>query len=625
MIRVLDIHKTRFKHLECSISEINLKDGGYQALSYEWGDPEQPFRILVRGTKHKALGYIPLTKNIFDALRDLRDCSDIESKRFWIDQICINQEDEEEKGHQVELMASVYRDASRVITYLGPQSRNVEREQGALELLERITVLFRPHFIEIARTIPNLAITNPRLAPLVINKGDTRLDLDNPYWIDLLHIVYSGWTHRLWMVQENILCQNTLMLRGQCLLNWISVGSIPVLFSINLLPKNLLGAVWPSLGLNIDSDSMNHAITHPWRLRMDNDHDGLKTLTANSLTLGYNIFLFSTFQCKDPRDRVYAMLGISEDSEELGIVPDYQSPESQVLIATSMRIHFHYQNLRLLSNLSALENSTDPSMPSWAYRTVPESEDFVPPFQPHPWDQGNIRFEAQNSIMVIKGRIVDRIKIRSPPQTFRITSSDEMLRQTLVDFAIILESLGVNLRTVASFFHVFMCDKSWRLFENENDDDVEVTFYFWCWYMTWVNKFMIPSKIGDEQSLPTQVLLVLKLMCELLRTEGRDVPDNPCGVIDRRYKKIALEVSARDRSGGRSFCVSEQNRFCNTTGKVRTGDAIALFAGGEHAYLLRPAGDNYQYVGTAWIEDLADCALYKDVSPEEVDYEIRLV
>lgn len=99
MIRVFDLHKTRFDSLECSVSQIDLKDGGYQALSYEWGDREQQFHILVRGMDDEALGYIPLTKNLFDALRDLRDCPDIESKRFWIDQICINQEDEEEKGH----------------------------------------------------------------------------------------------------------------------------------------------------------------------------------------------------------------------------------------------------------------------------------------------------------------------------------------------------------------------------------------------------------------------------------------------------------------------------------------------------------------------------------------------
>jgi hypothetical protein len=86
---VLDLHKTQFGFLECFITQINFEDGGYQALSYEWGSLEQPFGILVRGAKHEELGHIALTKNLFDALGDLHNCPDIESKRFWVDQICL--------------------------------------------------------------------------------------------------------------------------------------------------------------------------------------------------------------------------------------------------------------------------------------------------------------------------------------------------------------------------------------------------------------------------------------------------------------------------------------------------------------------------------------------------------
>jgi hypothetical protein len=52
---------------------------------------------------------------------------------------------------------------------------------------------------------------------------------------------------------------------------------------------------------------------------------------------------------------------------------------------------------------------------------------------------------------------------------------------------------------------------------------------------------------------------------------------------------------------------------------------IAILAGGSCQYLLRPAGENYQYVDTVWTDELLDGAAYKNVSPEEVDYKIRLV
>lgn len=206
-------------------------------------------------------------------------------------------------------MAAIYRKALQVFTYLGPRSKNLKSENGALGLLEEITTLFEPHFVEIARTLPGSAITNPKLAPLMNSEGSTKLDSDHPHWVDLLRIIYSGWTHRLWMVQENILCPNTHMLRGCRLLSWISAGSIPVLFSIDLLPESLLLKLWPLVGLRMDPTSINGAITRLWRFRMDSNRPGLSNLTAQSPTLALTLFLFLDFQCKDRRDRVYAVLG----------------------------------------------------------------------------------------------------------------------------------------------------------------------------------------------------------------------------------------------------------------------------------------------------------------------------
>ncbi|PMD31075.1 HET-domain-containing protein [Hyaloscypha variabilis F] len=628
-IRVLDLHKTQSGFLECSVTQISFEEGGYQALSYEWGSLEQPFGILVRGAKHEELGRISLTKNLFDALGDLHNCPDIQSKRFWIDQICINQADDEEKGHQVELMASIYRHASRVITYLGPQSENVERENGALELLDRIASLFESEFIEIARTFPNMAVTNPRLAPLIIRRGSKSLDLDNPHWIDLLRIVYSGWTHRLWMVQENILCHNTVMLRGRRLLHWISVASIPALFSMEMLPRKELRNDRLRSFVRKSVEELNQidaAIAYTWALRQRRDSHNEYTpfIIQRKPVLDFNIFLFSCFECKDPRDRVYAILGISEDARKLGIVPNYELPESQVFIDMSVRFYLHRQKLRLLSNLSAFNNSPDQSLPSWAYRATSRSEDFTVASNPHPWDQGNIKFKAQNSIMVVKGQIVDIIQTAAPPLSFEKGSKEYFIiqaRQMLLNCAMVLEHVGVSIGTLASLFHGLICDKSWPTAEN----DTEAAFYFWCLYFSFANHLAIENTTGNGPGLSTKVLVALKSTCELLRKEGRDVQADPYIAMDDRCQQISYQVWTRLVIPGRSFCISGQKKICNATGKVQTDDVIAILAGGRHGYLLRPVGENYQYVGTVWTGDLADGAAYKDVSPEEVDYEIQLV
>src|SRR6201999_2476979 len=46
---------------------------------------------------------------------------------LWVDYLCINQPNVAEKNHQVALMGQIYREASRVIVWLGP-SREADRQ-----------------------------------------------------------------------------------------------------------------------------------------------------------------------------------------------------------------------------------------------------------------------------------------------------------------------------------------------------------------------------------------------------------------------------------------------------------------------------------------------------------------
>jgi hypothetical protein len=101
------------------------------------GSEEKPFHALVRDEDGQALGYLPLTSNLNDALHDLEYTCGLTSRVLWIDQICINQEGEE-KNHQVALMGQIYKNATSVITYLGPASANKKEEKGGLRLLCRL-------------------------------------------------------------------------------------------------------------------------------------------------------------------------------------------------------------------------------------------------------------------------------------------------------------------------------------------------------------------------------------------------------------------------------------------------------------------------------------------------------
>lgn len=83
----------------------------YQALSYVWGNSET-FQSVIIDEKP-----LLVTANLHAALLQLRDRTF--ERIIWVDAICINQKDEEEKSHQIGLMAKIFGLADRVIVYLG--------------------------------------------------------------------------------------------------------------------------------------------------------------------------------------------------------------------------------------------------------------------------------------------------------------------------------------------------------------------------------------------------------------------------------------------------------------------------------------------------------------------------
>lgn len=80
----------------------------FDALSYTWGDGANPETLLCNGVS------FPISRNLSEALREIRR-SKLAVTYLWVDAICINQRDDEEKSTQVRNMMAIYQKASRVI------------------------------------------------------------------------------------------------------------------------------------------------------------------------------------------------------------------------------------------------------------------------------------------------------------------------------------------------------------------------------------------------------------------------------------------------------------------------------------------------------------------------------
>lgn len=88
----------------------------YEALSYTWGNASDLMPCPINGNSH-----IMISRNLFCALQHLA-AEDNGDRYLWVDQLCINQRDLIEKGHQVERMTQTYQKSSVTIIWLGEDS-----------------------------------------------------------------------------------------------------------------------------------------------------------------------------------------------------------------------------------------------------------------------------------------------------------------------------------------------------------------------------------------------------------------------------------------------------------------------------------------------------------------------
>ena len=125
-IRILELSSNEANDLEGSLKVAFLEHSpSFFALSYVWGHFSSPVhRIRCRVANSTLYEYIPITDNCHDALVQIRNSYgrgwNASSKiRIWVDAICINQHDDDEKAHQIPFMEEIYGSANQVFIWLG--------------------------------------------------------------------------------------------------------------------------------------------------------------------------------------------------------------------------------------------------------------------------------------------------------------------------------------------------------------------------------------------------------------------------------------------------------------------------------------------------------------------------
>jgi hypothetical protein len=194
--------------LICTLKTVSLLDDPkppYKAISYFWAEVSGTATIELNG----ALVDIP--GSAAKVLRQFRLLSS--SRILWIDALCINQEDLNERSQQVALMGQVYRSSQGTLAWLGDSDGATER---TLRTLNRISNEF---YNPIYGSDPG--ISDDRKGTELSDEFDKVLEDDDVQ--SALDFYRRPWFSRVWVIQEAVLAKTSTCYCGPHTILWNTV------------------------------------------------------------------------------------------------------------------------------------------------------------------------------------------------------------------------------------------------------------------------------------------------------------------------------------------------------------------------------------------------------------------
>jgi hypothetical protein len=210
-IRILDLDPILFSRLAPltgRLRVVSLEDasGQFAALSYVWGPFSKPTDHIEIRTDDGRKVKVGITSNCQDALFAIR--SRFRPLAIWIDAICINQADDEQKVSQLLFMEPIYSQARPTYVWLGHGS---QRNYSSIRHLQRVAYRFPLlRYMSLARALRERATAITKLKLLwvivkvaVINFAASLQYLYNSMFIasymtlsddrsEVLHIIFSS-------------------------------------------------------------------------------------------------------------------------------------------------------------------------------------------------------------------------------------------------------------------------------------------------------------------------------------------------------------------------------------------------------------------------------------------------
>ena len=526
---------TKSDEFRCEILHISSQDNPlYEALSYTWGEQSLGKCTIV-------LNNLPfsITPNVEIALYHLR-YEDV-TRILWIDALCINQLDDEEKSNQVQKMKDIYQRASKVLVWLGHAEQDSD---VAMDL------------------IANLGHIDLDSIPEIIEDRDTR-----KAWDALLQLFRRPWWTRSWVLQEIAVASSDPLVG--CGHKWLPWGIFKLAHDLVVRSVSIRVLQTPPLTFGMLCTIRDH--------RKDMiPIQGIGNLLHGTMA----------FEATNPRDKVFALLGLAHEDDKSAIDVDYSNSVQQVY--TQVTKHLLRNDIHVLCfNV----NSQSYSLPSWVSDWSGSSLRWAlwmpGAYRASAGHNADIRYTSDPCILKVASVVVDRIS------SFDTASRIDIAQSPTSDSSTeeVLDNIEWTLRAAIkkqpasglSLLDPYKSDALWRTL-------VTNRYIF--------GKAHTP---GPKSPAPIDFGKRYEVFRDRLRVPKSFQPELP--YLQRKQEYVKPLVQSL-QVGNQRFFITQGHRIGLGPQELQQDDMVVLILGADMPFIIRSRGTHHQLIGPSYVHGI---------------------
>ena len=547
--------KSKPENLQFYLCESEIDESkDYHAVSYAWGAPIFNRRI------YSAQGFLDITESLFEALLQLRHRREYGLPGLlWIDAICINQQDLDERSQQILLMDKIFGRSNPACVWLGPETAMDGRIFG---FIRRFADDYWTLVEEVCDSEEGM---NAVFDQILASDPDNHDNCEA-----LTKLLERSWFLRAWTFQEMISAPKAFVFSGQQ--------------SINLSYLMTFGTLWVFLQLKTkllsrESQLAVGQLALAFRVINGLSDESQSNAYCSLLSLASTI---RTRQATDPRDKLYSVVPLATDQESLPYSPTYKVDTEVLYRDFAAHVITRRNNLDIFNSCFYDSCSDLPTwVPDWSTQLVahyplePKHSEFHASGY---YTQTTIA-EAKGKILIVKASILEQVEQLSDS---KLHLGDNYLQDYYESYV----SMVRNQQQAAQSLSSMVASSS--LYANEESQREA----FW-------RAFLGESNTNDQLSAE------LERKVQQFCTNLDSIIANEIDLAHFNAQAYgATEERLVHNASGRKICLTHTGRVGWVPGAARVGDSVGLVLGSAVPILLRQEGDSYLMIGQCYIHGI---------------------